>query len=292
LRCAIAVDVGATNLRLATFTGKELKDRVSFKLHGSVNPLNYIIGYLEKFSKSCNRIGIASAGPMDLKNGTVTLINYNNLTINYLYSLKRYGKVYITNDCIAGILAEKKFGEAKWAENAVYLTFSSGIGAGVMVDGHILIGKDGNAHEVGHIVLNYEDSIECGCGKTGHWEAFCGGKSMPKFFQKTTGKIVNSPEEIFKLYYDGNQEAAEFIERCMNINAAGLASIINVYDPEVIVLSGSVYLHNEELFLKKLPQLTKKYVMNRMPAIKTATLREDAVIVGAGILAFLNGKLP
>lgn len=113
MRCAIAVDVGATNLRLATFTGKELKDRVSFKLQGSVSPLNYIVGYLEKFSKSCKYIGIASAGPMNLKKGTVTLINYNNLTINYLDSLKGYGKVYITNDCIAGILAEKKVWRSK-----------------------------------------------------------------------------------------------------------------------------------------------------------------------------------
>jgi len=292
LRCVIAVDVGASNLRLATFTGKELKNRTSFKLQSSVNPLDYIDDYLKKFSESCNPIGIASAGPIDIKKGSVRLINYNNLTINYVDSLKRYGDVYITNDCIAGLLAENKFGEAKDTKNAVYLTFSSGIGAGVMVDGHVLLGKDGNAHEVGHLVLNYEDDVVCGCGKNGHWEAYCGGKSMPNFFYKTTGKKVASPEEIFKMYYDEKREAVDFIEKCMKINGAGLASLINVYDPEIIILSGSVYLNNEELFMKKLPELIKNYVINKMPIIKTAKLREDSVIFGAGILATLRGKIP
>ncbi|MGC8592857.1 MAG: ROK family protein [Nitrososphaeria archaeon] len=292
MKCVIAVDVGASNLRLATFSGRKMKNRISFKLQSSVNPIDYIEEYLKKFSQTCSPIGIASAGPIDIKKGSVKLINYNNLTINYVESLKGYGDVYITNDCIAGLLAEKRFGEAKKTKNAVYLTFSSGIGAGVMVDGHILIGKDGNAHEIGHLVLNYEDDTVCGCGKNGHWEAYCGGKSMPKFFYKVTGKKVISPEEIFKMYYEGQSEAVEFIEKCMKINAAGLASLIDAYDPEVIILSGSVYLNNEDVFMKKLQELTKNYVMNRMPELTTARLREDSVIFGAGILATLKGKLP
>ncbi len=292
MKCVIAVDVGASKLRLATFTGKDLKNKISFKLQGSENPLNYIKNYLKTFSKTCNSIGIASAGPLNIKKGSATLINYNNLKINYTKSLRRYGSIFVTNDCIAGLLAESRFGEAKKVKNAVYLTFSSGIGAGVMVDGHILIGKDGNAHEVGHLVLNYEDDILCGCGKKGHWEAYCGGKSMPNFYYKMTGNKVAFAEEIFRMYYENRTEARDFIEKCMKINAAGLASLINAYDPEVIILSGSVFLNNEKLFLKKLTELTKNYVMNRMPKIKTAKLRENSVIFGAGILALANGKLP
>ncbi len=286
----IAVDVGATKIRIGTFDGEKLTRKVAKGITNE-GPIKEIVSYL-KNAESYEGIGIASAGPLNLREGYAVLINFNNLKVNYLKDLKPYGKVYLTNDCVAGLLAESQIGNAKGSKNAVYITFSTGIGAGVMVDGHVLIGKDGNAHEVGHIVVNFDEEVVCGCGKYSHWEAYCGGRNIPAFFEKVTGIKVKSAEEAFKLFYDGVKGSEKFMELCMKINSAGVASVINAYDPEVVLLSGSVFLNNEALFLEGLNKYLPRFVTNSMPKIVTARLKEDAVIYGAGILAKLKGELP
>ncbi len=72
---------------------------------------------------------------------------------------------------MAAVWGEYLFGIGKGADNLIYMTFSTGIGAGIIVDGHLLVGKDGNAHEIGHLVIDINSGIQCGCGGYGHWEA-------------------------------------------------------------------------------------------------------------------------
>ncbi len=287
----VAVDVGATKVRIASFRNRRVENKKIYSISTYGDPVKIIESYVNELG-GAHKIGIASAGPLDVKRGSARLLNFGNLEVNYVERLGRLARIYVANDCVAGLLAEHKLGAARGSQNAVYVTFSTGIGAGVMVDGHFLLGKDGNAHEVGHLVLNFDDDIKCGCGGTGHWEAYCGGKNMPAFYEKLTGSTVSSSGEIFTLYRNGDQKTVEFMEKCMRINAAGIASIINAYDPEIVVLGGSVYLNNSEVFDKMLSKYIAQYVMNRPPAIVRASFGEDAVIYGAGLLAAMNGKLP
>src|SRR4030067_557708 len=87
--------------------------------------------------------------------------------------LKRELKVPVSliNDCAGAALGETTFGAAKGVENFVYITISTGIGGGAIVNGTLLLGKDGNGHEVGHFVIDYDGRLTCGCGKKGHWGA-------------------------------------------------------------------------------------------------------------------------
>jgi glucokinase len=85
------------------------------------------------------------------------------------------------NDCAAAVLGERHFGAGKGLENLAYVTLSTGLGGGAIVDGHLLIGKDGNAVEVGHITIDPGSSLICGCGSPGHWEAYSSGSNIPNF---------------------------------------------------------------------------------------------------------------
>ena len=113
------------------------------------------------------KIGVASAGPLDLREGAV--VHSPNIGFDYIPLVKPLEDefkvpVYLCNDCVAGVIGEKELGYGRGYGNLVYVTLSSGIGGGVFVDNHLLIGKDGNAHEIGHITIDYEGKLTCGCG--------------------------------------------------------------------------------------------------------------------------------
>jgi len=88
--------------------------------------------------------------------------------------------VYLHNDTTAGVIGER-FHAASNPDDMVYITISSGIGAGVCSDGRITSGWDGNAGEVGHYVVDPRGRLTCGCGHDGHWEAYCSGNAIPDY---------------------------------------------------------------------------------------------------------------
>ncbi len=89
-------------------------------------------------------------------------------------------EVYLHNDTNAGVIGER-FHASRNPDDMVYITISSGIGAGVCCDGEIIDGWDGNAGEVGHCVVDPRGRLTCGCGHDGHWEAYCSGNAIPDY---------------------------------------------------------------------------------------------------------------
>ena len=132
-------------------------------------------------------IGVGSIGPIDLRRGMITNTpNYPFKEIPVVEPLREWFgvPVRIANDCTAGVLGEHFYGAGKGVYNLFYVTFSTGLGGGAMVDGHLLMGKDGNAVEVGHLTIDPDSEIVCGCGCPGHWEAYCGGMNIPRFARR------------------------------------------------------------------------------------------------------------
>ena len=127
-------------------------------------------------------IGVASIGPLDLKRGGIA--SPANLPYRFIPLVKPLeeasgSKVALMNDANAAVLGERRFGAGKEHPDLVFITLSTGIGGGAIVDGHLLIGKDGNAAEIGHMVVDSEERLTCGCGRRGHWEAYCSGRNLP-----------------------------------------------------------------------------------------------------------------
>jgi len=256
-------------------------------------------------------IGIASAGPLNIKEGA--LINPTNLPFDYVPLTRPISEqlnvpTFLINDCAAAVLGERIFGAGKGLDNLVYITIGTGIGGGAIVDGHLLLGKDGNAVEIGHITIDYEGRLRCGCGKRGHWEAYCSGRNIPNYvrmrleeideelkrqsllFKKIKGELSQlSSQDLFEAAKRGDKLSLQLVEEIGVLNAIGFANVINAYDPSLITVGGTVALKNEELILPLIRKYVKNYAVNRLPKIILTPLGENIGIYG-GISIVLKLK--
>jgi glucokinase len=310
---AIGVDLGATNVRVGIGTNEgRILEKIcekTDKSHGSEGISAQIIGMIYDLVNDAKinilGIGVGSIGPLDLKKGIITHspnIPFNSVPLQEPIKREFNTSVTLLNDCNSAVVGERMFGAGKGFDNLVYMTLSTGIGGGVFVDGHLLLGKDGNASEVGHIVIDIEERLRCGCGKRGHWEAYCSGKNIPNYVRirlketvyrdSSLRKRVNgwSQEETTKMFFEeaenGDKTALDIVEDIGRLNAAGFASVINLYDPSIITVGGSMALNHESLILNPIKKYVPNYVINRVPKIQITPLGEDVVLMGAIALVY------
>lgn len=303
----IGVDVGATRLRAGYFSKDgRLLARAETSAPSSGGRLS-IAKAVTKLIESLTvegdfiAIGIGTIGPLDVYTGRV--IGTPNSGVKS-FDLKEPLEelfnvpVYVVNDATAAAWGEFKGGAGVGKLNVVYVTLSTGVGVGAVVDGNLLIGKSGNAVEAGHIVINYgRKEIVCGCGGIGHWEAFAGGANIPKLAKaiateegwgsevarKAIKGDIDTPE-IFRLWRLGDPFAARVIGEVIEATAAGLASVINIFDPEIVTVGGSVALKNKD-FMKKVTEAVPRYAILEVPPIVEASFGDDAVLYGAAWIA-------
>ncbi len=174
-----------------------------------------------------------------------------------------YQNVVIENDCVAAVVAEKLFGAGKMYDNLVYVTWSTGIGAGAYVDGRLIRGKNDNAPHFGHIFIA-EDGPQCGCGNYGDLEAIASGTAIARDYG------VRSAKEVFDNYRRGDTKAIHIVHRAARNFARGLASLNALFDTEYIVLGGSVMNDSDillplirEEFYTSFPVLSKNVIIEK-----------------------------
>jgi glucokinase len=247
-------------------------------------------------------IGIGSIGPIDKKEGTIINspnIPHKRVSIVELLVAEFNAPTRIMNDCATGVIGEWKHGGGKGHNNLVYITLSTGLGGGAIVDGNLLLGKDGNAVEVGHITIDPESPLICGCGCRGHWEAYCGGSNIEQLatyvlegdiedYQRRLGGVT--AEKVFTLAREGDGDSSRIVKEYGRINAVGFANVVNMFDPEVITVGGSIALNNSELVLKPILENIDKHLINRRPEISLTLLGEDVIIYGAFVLAEMGTR--
>jgi len=319
---AVGVDLGATNVRVAL--GDEngrILARLSERTETDVGPKGIsqqIIRMVRSLQfegfkpEKVKGVGIGSIGPLDLKRGGV--VKPANIPFDFIPLVEPIKKAfgvpaYLLNDCTTAVIGEKEYGDGRNVQNLVYVTMSTGIGGGIYVDNHLLIGKDGNAHEIGHITIDFEGRLTCGCGKRGHWEAYCSAKNLPNYVQillegmdpKAVDKSLlmksakgNRHNITSKMLYDaakaGDALSMEIVEKVGLLNAMGFASIINVYDPELITVGGTMTLKNTDLIMEPIKRHVHEYTINRAPEIMITPLGDDVVLYGA--LAMVHTAQP
>jgi len=317
MKMAVGVDLGGTNVRVALGDEKgRILARISERTEKTRGPegiseqIARIIRDLEKRTAKAEikGIGIGSAGPLDLKKGGLmkpTNIPYDFVPLVEPLKDEFHLPVYLLNDCSAAVMGERFFGAGKTHENLAYITISTGIGGGIYVDGHLLIGKDGNATEIGHFTIDYEGRLTCGCGKKGHWEAYCSGNGIPNYvrlilsmekFERIKDSLLmrklNGNLDLLtaKTLYDcakaGDQVSVKLTEKIGALNSIGFACVIDAYDPSLITVGGSIALRNENLVMSPIRRGVKEHARNRVPEIKITPLRDDAVIYGALAMVF------
>ena len=281
----LAFDIGATYFRVG------LGNKMGFKfilIERSKRGSRLLTQILEKiFEFNPEKVSIAIKGSLDLKKGKILnslKLGIKNFELVRFLKERTKKEIFLINDCLAGALGEKVYGRAKRYENFVYLNLGSGIGAGIFVDGKLLFGKDGNAHEVGHMIIDVNQTMKCTCGKKGHWEAYCSGDKLIEFVKKEVGKNFElTSKKFFELR--NRRIFKRVFKKFVEFNAIGIANLINLYDPESIIFNGGIILNNKFL-IPLFKKYVKNYVFNRMPKFEIAKLKEFSPLYGALAFAF------
>lgn len=147
--------------------------------------------------------------------------------------------VRIENDANCFALAEFELGAARGARLAFGVILGTGVGGGIVVDGRIWKGPNGLAGEWGHNVLE-PDGVACYCGKRGCVETILSGPGLLRHFNERSGRDESRLESVMELAAQGNALAEQTVERLLRWFGVGMAMVVNVLDPDVIVLGGGV----------------------------------------------------
>ncbi|WP_436345277.1 ROK family protein [Natronorubrum sp. FCH18a] len=310
------VDLGATNVRavVAEHDGTTIGTDRRATPRGPTG-IDVTEGVLRTLRGACGdagitpteivAAGIGSIGPFDLAEGTV--IDPANLPDSIdripltgpIEKLIDSDEVYLHNDTNAGVIGER-FHADRNPDDMVYITISSGVGAGVCCDGNVVSGWDGNAGEVGHYVVDPRGRLTCGCGRDGHWEAYCSGNAIPDYARLLaeddptieTDLPLDGPDftakDVFELA--GEDELADYvIDQLAHWNAMGVTNVIHAFAPIVVSFGGAVALHNEELVVDPIRERVAEMVMTNVPEIRVTDQGDDVVVEGALASALTGG---
>lgn len=247
-------------------------------------------------------IGIGLPGIQDPRTGRVpfcTNLGWHDVDVVGMMQKKIDKPIYIGNDATVAGLAESVAGISAGVQNSVFVTLGTGVGGGVVLGGKVYSGSNGVGSEIGHIIVEY-DGLPCTCGNLGCWERYASATALIRMGKEAAGKnpdgmiakeVDGDLEKITaKVVLDsakaGDPDAVKIFNDYIYYLCVGLVSIINMYDPEVIVLGGGVS-HAGEFLLdavrKKLPELVF-YKTMPYARIELAVLGNDAGIIGAAML--------
>ena len=247
-------------------------------------------------------IGIGIPGIMDQRTGIIpfcTNLAWHDVPI--LEAMKQYTDlpVYVDNDATVAGLAESVKGVSAGTKNSVFVTLGTGVGGGIIINGKPFSGAHGVASEIGHMVT-VAGGLPCTCGKRGCWERYASATALiragrvlcaenPKcaLMKAVEGDIRTiTAKDVFDLAMEGDEDCTHIFENYVYHLVVGLTNLINVYDPEVIVLGGGVS-HSGAFLLNAVRALLPKYVFFKsMPyaRVELAQLTNDAGIIGAAML--------
>ena len=303
----IGVDLGGTKIytALVDLEGNIIKEKTVETLANEgeqavmgriIDTINYVIDGTDK--DSIRSIGIGSPGPLDVKNGII--IQNSNLpfknfaivkTIKETYDLP----TYLDNDANVATLGEFMFGAGKGTENMVFITASTGIGGGAVLNGKLFRGATGNALEVGHTIVATEGP-RCGCGNVGCAEAFGSGTAIGKRAKEAVASNVETTlknyedvtaKEVFKEAANGDRVAKNILETSLTYLGIAVANTITNFDPEKVVIGGGV-VNGGDIVIETIRNVVEERCMAAFVencTIEKAILGGKAGVLGAAALA-------
>ena len=254
----IAIDIGGTQLRLALFENNAIVAREALPTNvaggpsGVMDQIDMLIDGLCPAGSRADIIGIglSLAGPIDTVAAKVTRIptlpGWDGFPVGRALAERTGIPAFVENDAIAATLGEWRHGAGRGARNIVYLTVSTGIGGGAVVDGNLLHGRKGIAGHLGHMRMAQEGPI-CPCGMTGCFEAFASGLALrDRALDAASGsRFLSTMADIDARHVFDGARAGD--QTCMDLVAGeamylgqGITSVIHMFSPERVIMGGGL----------------------------------------------------
>ena len=290
------IDIGGTNTRIALINDLyEIVERLQFPTDVN-NPqatLQKIQEAVQGFSVAIAGVGLSCPGPLDLKQGIILDTpnlkgGWHGLAVSKELSARLKVPVFLENDANLACLAEAVLGQGKDYSYVQFLTISTGLGSGLVIDKKIYQGAHGFAHEIANIPL-WRNGPSHGSIYPGGVEAICSGTAITTR-AVNAGLDVQHAGDVYSLACSQNQTAIDIMEDAKEYLANTIAIIYAFVDPEIVILGGSVAIKIPG-FVEDVEQRVKtKVYPNIRPLVKVVktNLSEDSGLLGAACLAFLQ----
>ena len=309
----IGIDVGGTNVKIALVDsdGKigysnTIPTRAEMGYEYTINNMKQAIRDLmtetKLSAKDIEGIGFGLPGQVDFKSGIVRLITnipgWVEIPLAKMIEDEFHIPIRIDNDVRCAALGELNFGAGKGCENLICITVGTGIGSGLIINGKLVRGASNAAGEIGHIKLQMHDGPICGCGDTGCLEAFASGPSIvamaeeyilggksTKYREMANGGAI-TPFIVAEAAKAGDPVARRIFTRMGEYIGIGMASVVNLLNPERIIVGGGV-ADAGDILLNPLKETIKKRAMKiagETVQVVPAQLGNTAGVIGASLL--------
>ncbi len=310
-RYSLGVDIGGTNIQFGIIDNNgNLIDFYNVKTEankGRKKILENILTGIKVIMENNKKIKLEGIGV-----GTPGLVDENGKVITGASNLKGWDgtpvkkflekhfklNIFVENDVTALALGEAKFGAGKNYHNALCLAFGTGLGGGIIIDKKIYRGKFGYAAEFGHIVVNPEGP-KCSCGNRGCLETYASTVGLKRMVKerikknskllKRAGNIANiTPKFLFDEYKNNNKEAKEIIKEMGYYLSMGIGILVNIFDPDVIILAGGISKAGKvltDLIKENVYKFALPFYKNRIN-IKISKFKDKAGVIGTASLVF------
>ncbi len=291
------VDVGGTKVAVSVADTRGMRARVvePTAKEGASDALGQQV--VRMIGESCasagaavgdiSGVGVSSCGPFNIRGGCVELAAPNicgglagearGLPNNWTSAIleaplrARFPNVRVANDAIAALEAERRWGALQGKDHCGYVTWSTGIGFGLCVDGHVLRGKNGNAGHAGHMFVNDNNDALCGCGNIGDVEGLIAGNALPRRFG---AQGYTDAAALLLAARAGEIVASGIVDGLCLVMGRTLYNLVITLDLQRISMGGSVFWHHRDFLLPKL----RANIEGKLPA-----LTDGFELVSAGL---------
>lgn len=309
----LAMDLGGTKIIAAIISSKVIAKEYQLTLADEgpqsvirrmLSTIDHLLGLRNLDPSQLDSISIAAAGAIDSEKGLVTsspnLPGWCDIPLRDTVGGKYGVNTFLLNDASAAVLGEHHFGAGKGVNNLVMLTVGTGIGGGIIVNDRLYLGPSGSAGEIGHMTIDV-NGPECNCGNIGCLEMLASGTAVAKeairrlsqgemssLTEIVEGKIENITAETVSLAaQNGDSLALEVISEAATYLGIGLVNLVNIFNPEMIIIGGSLAKMGD-LLLEPARRVVRERAFQlsaRLVRIVQSQLGDDAAVFGAAIFA-------
>ncbi len=319
-RLALGIDLGGTKILTAIISARgeilsrdyratPVQEGPDGVVKAIVDSANVVLGQAGIAITDIEAVGIGAPGISNPDTGSIltspNLPGWCNVPLRDMVADKLDIKCFLVNDANAAALGELSFGAGRGAHNFIYVTLSTGIGGGIVVDGRVYSGATGFAGEIGHMTID-DDGPLCNCGNKGCWEALASGSALETEARRwveegaTTTILACAGGELDKVTArvvqvaaeQGDELAQKLIARTGRYVGVGLANLINIFNPELIVIGGGLSNMGDVLLKPAFKEAEERAYKASWQAVRfaRAELGADSGVLGAAVFAFREGS--